>query len=71
MSTTVCHPRPSRRFLRHGMHCNDGEALGVMHAWNAGNTPPLDDDKVVATWRNAATYSARPYQLREGVRYAA
>jgi hypothetical protein len=53
------------------MQCTESEALGILHAWNAGNAPPLADDKVLATWRNADTYSARPYQLREGARHAA
>jgi hypothetical protein len=50
------------------MQCSDAEALAIMHAWNAGNTPPLADEKVGATWQNSATYNARPYRLREGVR---
>lgn len=59
------------RFLCHGMRCTEGEALGIMRAWNAGNVPPLPDAKVVATWTNAGTYSAKPYALRAGGRYAA
>jgi hypothetical protein len=59
------------RFLRHGMRCPDAEALPILHAWNAGNTPPLDDEKVVATWQNSATYSSKPYTLKQGGRNAA
>jgi len=58
------------RFLRCGMCCTDEEALGVMRAWNAGNAPPLPDEKVVATWSNSQRYSARPFTLRTGARYA-
>ena len=59
------------RFLRHGMQGTESEALGILHAWNAGNAPPLTHEKVLATWRNADTYSARPFHLREGTRHAA
>jgi hypothetical protein len=59
------------RFLRAGMRCTDSEALGIMRAWNAGNAPPLDDAKVIATWHNASVYNARPFHLHAGVRHAA
>jgi hypothetical protein len=59
------------RFLRHGMQCDESTALGIMHAWNVGNAPPLDDAKVLATWRNTAVYNARPYFLRHGGSHAA
>ena len=59
------------RFLRHGMQCTESEALGILHAWNAGNAPPLAHEKVLATWRNADTYSVRPFTLRTGERHAA
>lgn len=59
------------RFLRHGMQCTDAEALPILRAWNAGNTPPLDDAKVVATWDNSAIYNTRAYKLQNGGRNAA
>ncbi len=59
------------RFLRHGMHCTDAEALPILRAWNAGNTPPLDDAKVTKTWENSAMYNATAYTLRSGGRHAA
>lgn len=61
------------RFLRHGMQCTESEALGIMHAWNAGNVPPFDDAKVLTTWENADTYNARPRspKRRRGERHAA
>lgn len=59
------------RFLRYGMRCTDAEALPIMYAWNAGNTPPLDDAKVVMTWQNSATYNTRAYTLRTGGQNAA
>ena len=59
------------RFLRHGMGCTDAEALPILRAWNAGNTPPLDDDKVMATWANSATYNTVGFTLRTGGQNAA
>lgn len=52
------------RFLRHGMRCTDAEALPILRAWNAGNTPPLDDAKVTKTWENSAMYNATAFTLR-------
>lgn len=46
-------------FLRYDMGCTDAEALGVLHAWNCGNMPPLPEWKVAETWENAATYGGR------------
>lgn len=52
------------RFLRHGMHCTTDEALPIIQAWNAGNTPPLGDAKVRTTWANAERYASTPLHLR-------
>jgi hypothetical protein len=46
-------------FLRHDMQCSSAEALPVLHAWNAGNAPPLSSSKVEDTWANAAEYGGR------------
>lgn len=43
-------------FLRHDMQCTDMEAIPVLLAWNAGNTPPLSEEKVRDTWQNSAVY---------------
>jgi hypothetical protein len=59
------------RFLRHGMGCTDAEALPILRAWNAGNTPPLDAAKVVTTWANSATYNTVGLTLRTGGQNAA
>jgi hypothetical protein len=60
------------RFLRQGMGCTDAEALPILRAWNQGNTPPLDDDKVQTTWANSATYNTRKaYVLKRGGQNAA
>ena len=59
------------RWLRNAMQCDEREALGVLRAWNNGNTPPLDEAKVVATWKNSGTYNTRLYARRTGARYAA
>lgn len=46
-------------FLAHDMLCTEGEALGVMGAWNGGNAPPLPDWKLRETWENAHQYGGR------------
>lgn len=46
-------------FLRHDMQCTTTEALPILHAWNAGNMPPLSDAKILDTWENAGQYGGR------------
>lgn len=46
-------------FLRHDMQCTDTEALAILHAWNAANSPPLPEWKVRTTWENAGQYGGR------------
>jgi hypothetical protein len=52
------------RFLRGGMGYTAEEAFPIIHRWNMGNRPPLNDVKVCATWENAGKYANRPVQLR-------
>lgn len=61
------------RFLRHGMQCSAAEAFPILHAWDAGNRPPLGEKKITETWKNAAVYAARPVMLksREALHHAA
>lgn len=39
--------------------CTESEALPLLNAWDAGNTPPLGARKIRETWENAGTYGAR------------
>lgn len=59
------------RFLRHAMQCTDLEALPILHAWDAGNRPPLGSAKIITTWSNAGKYAGTPVTLRARRHHAA